>query len=146
MPAIRTTIYIPEEIQTILGAESGSARINGIISRYAKIVAEAQPALTASEWLAVLEVCNGLALLDDAGTDITGYLWAEVADCAGLGQRWGIDQDALAQTVRALPYVSRVAIAESARAFWAASVDLPTDQAMAAAGIRPIADGPTNPQ
>lgn len=36
------------------------------------------------------------------------------------------------QTVRALPYVSRVAIAEAARAFWARA-DLPTDAALAAA-------------
>lgn len=145
MPAIRTTIYIPEDIQAILGEAPGSARINGIISRYARIVAEAQPALTTSEWLALLEVCNGLALLDDVGTEMTSYLWAEIADCAGLGVRWDIDQDRLVQTVRALPYVSRVAIAEAARAFWARA-DLPTDAALAAAGIRPVPEGPSEVQ
>ena len=136
-PAIRTTIYIPEEIQRLLGGDTGSARINGVVSRYARIVAEAQPALTTSQWLAVLDACNGLALLDDAGTDMTSYLWAEIADTPGLGAKWDVDQDALVRRVRAMPYVSRVAIAEAARAFWART-DLPTDAAMDAAGIRPV--------
>lgn len=136
-PAIRTTIYVPEEIQRLLGGDTGSGRINGIVARYGRIVAEAQPALTTSQWLAVLDACNGLALLDDAGTDMTAYLWAEIADATGLAERWGIDQAQLVATVRALPYVSRVAIAEAARAFWSRA-DLPTDAAMAAAGIRPV--------
>lgn len=140
-PAIRTTIYVPEEIQRLLGGDTGSARINGIVARYGRIVAEAQPALTTSQWLAVLDAANGLALLDDAGTDMTAYLWAEIADATGLAERWGIDQAQLVATVRALPYVSRVAIAEAARAFWART-DLPTDAAMAAAGIMP-ADAPS---
>lgn len=136
-PAIRTTIYVPEEIQRLLGGDTGSARINGIVARYGRIVAEAQPALTTSQWLAVLDASNGLALLDDAGTDMTAYLWAEIADATGLAERWGVDQDALVRHVRAMPYVSRVAIAEAARAFWART-DLPTDAAMDAAGIRPV--------
>lgn len=136
-PAIRATIYIPEEIRRLLGGDTGSARINGVVSRYGRIVAEAQPALTTSQWLAVLDACNGLALLDDAGPDMTSYLWAEIADTPGLGAKWDIDQAQLVATVRALPYVSRVAMAEAARAFWSAS-DLPTDAALQAAGIRPV--------
>lgn len=136
-PAIRTTIYIPEEVQRLLGGDTGSARINGIVSRYGRIVAEAQPALTTSQWLAVLDAANGLALLDDAGTDMTAYLWAEIADASGLGARWDIDQAHLAAIVRGLPYVSRVAIAEAARAFWLRA-DLPTDAALQAAGIQPV--------
>lgn len=136
MPAIRTTIYVPEEIQRLLGDDAGSARINGIISRYSRILADAQPSLSTREWCAVLDVCNGMALLDDAGVDMSGYLWAEIADADGIAEKWDIDQAALVVRVRALPYVSRVAIAEAARAFWA-HADLPTDAAMAAAGIRP---------
>lgn len=138
--ADRTSVYLTDATVAVLGDEGRSGRINGIVARYARICREALPALSRAEWCAALDALNGALLLDGLGRDgeaeMTGYLWAEVADTPGLGPKWAIDQDALVAQLRALTYVERVAVLEAARAFWARP-HLDTDAALAAAGIVP---------
>ena len=63
------------------------------------------------------------------------YAWASVADCEGLGEKWDVDADALAQRLRTAPLAEQVSVAEVVQRFWA-HPDLPTREALETAGAR----------
>jgi len=101
---------------------SMSGRINSIIIRYGDIISREVPAMTEAEWSFLVDILNGTWLLAEfATTDPARYLWAEVADAdPETAQKWGIDQRALVERLRAMPYSAHCAIAEVVTRFWAA--------------------------
>ena len=80
----------------------------------------------------------------DAGDGLgVRMAWAEISDADrldGLGKKWGIDAEALAQRLRAMSAGAQVAVAEVVQRFWL-HPDLPTHEALAQAGARVAAPG-----
>ena len=136
--AKRTSVYLTDEAQAVLGSpDSLSGRINSILIRYAEICTRHRPALSRSEWCAVFDAINGCWLMAEHGqTDVARYIWAEVSDAPGLGEKWGIDQQALVEKLRGMSYAEQVSVVEHATRFWQLS-ELPTDDALAKIGIAP---------
>lgn len=95
---------------------SVSGRINAILARYDRLVREHAPELTIGEWCAICDANNG-AILDDIPRSVS-YMWANVADYQGLGEKWGIDADRLAVTMRSWGYAQQIACAEIVQRFW----------------------------
>lgn len=115
----RATIYIGEPLNRALeGYENRSERLNTIADRYLACVKAHTPELSQSEWLAVCDALNGVWLRE------AGYLrsvWAEIADADrldGLGDKWDIDAQALAERIRDMPIVQVVALIEVVERFW----------------------------
>jgi len=48
----------------------------------------------------------------------TSLLWANVADCPGLGELWGCDTDALIAKVRAWSYPQCLAVVDAIERLW----------------------------
>jgi hypothetical protein len=139
----RITIYTAPPLEAALNAlgagyrESRSGRIATIAERYMAMVADELDRLdlTRAEWLAILDANNGVAIY--VGDSLpASMIWANVADTRGLGAKWGVDQDALVKRLRALPRSTLIAIVEACDRFWSRSTE-PTEQALAAAGIKP---------
>lgn len=132
----RITVYAAEPVAAVLVGydESRSHRINQVCADYCHYVRECMPTLTREEWCAIMDATNGV-FSDPGDTATTRFLWAEVADAEGLGEKWGIDQAALAAAVRAMALPQLLAIAEASRQFWA-HTDQPTDAALKLAGVR----------
>jgi len=127
------------------GNEYPSGRLNAIAERYLAIVEEQRPALARQEWLAIFDVLNGAALDDiRAESDSRGVpSWAgiaiEIADADrlhGLGGKWGIDAQALARRIAAMPETARIAVVETAERFWRLC-RLPDSQALDLATTHP---------
>lgn len=125
--ARKATIYLHPSTLTILGPRGEdkanlSGRINGIVQRYAGITSDSMPELSLGEWCAICDANNGTGAFELAGTDIdeARHLWANVADSGpdGLGDKWGVDLEALAKKLRAMPMASKAAVYEVVRAFW----------------------------
>lgn len=138
MTARRTTIYLPIEAELALGAREGdsmSARIATVALRYDLLWRAAAPALTEAEWCAICDALNGVWLTEDTDGAPHAFLWAEIADCEGLGDKWSIDQDALAQRLRSASAPERIAVAEVVRRFWDDPNDVPR-AALERAGAR----------
>lgn len=136
---MKMSLYAGPPIQALLADdENRSGRLNTVAERYAAIVAAHTPTMTEAEWSACCDALNGHYM--DAGDGLMGvrYAWASVEDCAGLGDKWGVDQSALVARLRALPLAEAVALAEVVQRFWRRT-DLPTREALEAAGAR-IAD------
>lgn len=134
---MKLSIYAGPPIQALLAGfeDNRSGRLNTVAERYTAIMAAHTPALTELEWCAVCDALNGHYM--DAGDGLLGvrYAWASVADCEGLGEKWGIDQAALVERLRALDVAGSVALAEVVQRFWRHS-DLPRREAFALAGAR----------
>jgi len=139
--ASRTTIYLPDAVEEVLGpdqAEGRSGRITTILLRYREMVASSTPALTEAEWCAVCDALNGTILDARAGADPLRLLWAEIADADrldGLGAKWGIDAPALVTRLQEMGYPELVAVAEVVARFWSRT-DLPRLEALRQAGAR----------
>lgn len=129
----RLSIYAGEPLALVLGGhdENRSGRVNQVCARYLAIVADSQPRWSQAQWSAVCDALNGCWLGDDLSLR---YLWAEVADTQGLGDKWGIDQDALVRELREMPMAGKVAVVELVERFWA-HCDRDTSAALAAAGV-----------
>ena len=48
----------------------------------------------------------------------TAFMWANVADSGGIGEKWGIDAERLVVKMRNLTYAETVAVAEVVQRFW----------------------------
>lgn len=118
--AERFTLYAGEPVATVLaGYESNrSGRINQVCADYHAMIADAAPVLSPSQWCGIVDALNG-TLIDDI---TLRHLWAEIADSAadGLGEKWGVDINALAQTVRCYSLTQLIALREIVRRYWAA--------------------------
>lgn len=105
-----------------------SALLNTAMERYQMVLERSLPRLTVPEWCAVFDACDGVQWESTR----LHLAWAHMLDAAGLGGKWGIDQEALAQHLRQLPYASQVAVVDASERFWKRAV--PPD----AAGWRPV--------
>lgn len=125
--AERFTIYAGEPVAGILaGYESNrSGRINQVAADYRSIIREETPTFSPAEWQAIADVLNGTFVADEASLRL---VWASIADSGedGIGEKWGIDIDALAQRVRRLSLAQLIALREVVARFWA-SIDGSTD-------------------
>lgn len=136
----RASIYLaPPLLRVLDGTTERSGRLNDVAARYLAIIDDAITRLPFSrdEWCAICDAnngCTGAGVGDDFGWQ---EMWANVADADGLGDKWGIDQDALVAHMRRTSLVEKAAMAEVVDRFWAHS-DLPTDEALRAAGVREL--------
>ena len=118
-------IYISEAAQKVIGTidenTNLSGRINSIIVRYGGILEKDCPKLTTGEWLAIVEILNSTwRETESSRLDIARSLWAEIADSGpdGIGEKWEIDVEELAQQVRRMSYAEQCAIIEVVNRFW----------------------------
>lgn len=130
----KLSIYAGEPMARVLVGhdENRSGRINTVCDRYLSIVAEHGPTLRLAEWCAACDALNGAWMSDEASIR---FMWAEIADCEGLGDKWGIDQPALTERIRELPLAAKVAMMEVVERFWGRT-DLSTADALALAGAK----------
>jgi hypothetical protein len=114
----RKTIYLGDDAEMVIGTRPRnlSGRINTILLRYDRIIDDVMPTLSEAEWCALCDANNGTVLDDHPQT--VCYLWANVADFDGLGEKWGVDQAALVDKLRILPYAALCALAEVIADFW----------------------------
>jgi hypothetical protein len=114
-----------------------SGRLNTICERYLAMVADELARLdpfTAAEWRAICDANNGVMPYADAVGTRPSRIWANVHDTPGLGDKWDIDQVALAQKLRRLPRTTLIAIEEALDRFWS-HTEMDTDEAFRVAGI-----------
>lgn len=134
--ADKYTIYAGEPLAKLLTGyqDQRSGRVNQVAADYLAMVRDVMPELTREEWCAVMDATNGLYVLP--GDDATyRFTWAEIADAQGLGEKWGIDQQALATRLRVMGVAELVAVAEASRTFWQ-HPEADTDVALRLAGVR----------
>ena len=92
-----------------------------IVERYARITAEATPELTEAEWCCFCDANNGCGVfLATGGHDQAESAWANVADSVpdGLDEKWGVSCLKLAEKIRLMTFVGRVAVWDVAARFW----------------------------
>lgn len=115
--------------------QSLSDRANLVLARYGSETALECPALTEAEWSAICDACNGLWM--DASIDAERYLYAEVSDCEGLGDKWRVDQSALVAKLQQLSTVQCWAVADVVAQFWArAALQEGTREALERSGAK----------
>lgn len=142
MGATKSSIYIPDHVNRIIGAygrATYSGTITTLVERYTRITADACPELTEAEWSAICDALNGAALLmGSGGMDLAAMVWAEVADAHGLGEKYGVDCRELAAKLQALPLAGRYSVWDVAARFWriAPGSDSSTRDLIVAAGGR----------
>jgi len=121
----KTTIYIPDGMQEIVeafGSDSLSGTLATLVERYDRITRDAVPELSEPEWSAIADILNGCGvLMASGGHDQAQSVWAEVADSEpdGIDGKWGISCRGLAEKLRALPLIGRIATWDVAARFWA---------------------------
>lgn len=134
---MKLSIYAGAPIQRALeGYENRSGRLNTVAERYIDIIARDCPALTEAEWCAVCDALNGYWM--EGGDMGIRMAWAEVADAdrlTGLGKKWGIDAQALAEHMQCMSAGGQAALAEVVERFWQRP-ELPTREALERAGAR----------
>jgi hypothetical protein len=132
------TVYLADAaLDYLADAESLSGRLSGIVLRYARLMRTSLPQLNRNQWCAICDANNGCGIDDLVGEDtIPVMLWANVADAPGLGEKWGIDADALVATMRQWTRAEACAAWEAVRKFWQ-HAEADTDTALAAAGMIP---------
>ncbi|HCZ49108.1 MAG TPA: hypothetical protein DCZ11_08895 [Gammaproteobacteria bacterium] len=136
----RITIYAGPPLQQVLaGNEGRSARLNTVAERYLDVVRRDCPGLTEAEWCAICDALNGYWM---EGCENIGVrtAWAEIADADrlnGLGEKWGVDAQALAARMRDMTAGAQVALAEVVERFWQRP-ELPAAEALAQAGASVI--------
>ncbi len=133
----RITVYAGEPMALALVGhdDNRSGRLNSICARYLALVARDSPTWTRAQWCAVCDALNGAWMSEEVGI---GFSWAEIADADrlnGLGEKWGVDAQALAAEIRALPFCAKVALIEIVERFWV-HAGLETDAALHAAGAK----------
>lgn len=124
MPTRRLSLHIPQIALDALDAgpdESLAGRITEVALRHRAILADATPTLTLPQWCAVADALNGYWLLCESAeptADPARHAWAEIADAEGLGDKWNIDAQHLAQQLRDMPYAGQAAVCQVVRRFW----------------------------
>lgn len=73
----------------------------------------------------------------DASIDAAKFIYAEVHDCEGLGEKWGIDQPDLVEKLRQMSTIECWAVADVVARFWArAPLQEPTREELGRAGAK----------
>jgi hypothetical protein len=99
------------------GAHSPGRIAQQLLTRYFEMVAWHLPTLVLGEWCAVFDALTDLCQLD---TWSPRYTSVEVQDCAGLGDKWQINQPELVTTLHTMEYAALVAVVDAAQRFWSA--------------------------
>lgn len=125
--AERYTVYAGEPLATVLAGydDNRSGRVNQICSEWLNMIELAMPELSEQEWLAIIDITNGVAISDD---DTLRLLWAEVADSADECAKWESDQQALEGKLRGMPMASLYALRETVEQYWSIRHDCDTDR------------------
>ena len=120
----KSSIYISEEIKQKLtrrGNDSFSQGVEKISRRYFDICSRSIPAMTKSEIMAIVDVCNGL-MWDYQRIDfLPQMLSAEVGDgceLEGLDKKWGINKNELSGKIGKLQPIEVMAILDAVEEFW----------------------------
>jgi len=103
-------------------ADNRSEQINGDLTRYYRLLAEARPTLrerfSPAELSLILDACNGWMMDFQSPT----YIWMEVADSIrlnGLEQKWKVAApEDLVQRLRDLSWIESVALADAIARWW----------------------------
>jgi len=121
--ARRVGLYLSPPIEAVLKGreerETLSGRIGSVCERYAAIIAAHRPQLSDAEWNACRDALNGTYLGDVEM--LPTIVWATIDDAdrlEGLGAQWGIDAQALAQRIRAMPRAELIALVEAVEQWW----------------------------
>lgn len=111
-PPLEELVKDREDMNTLSG------RLSTVAERYLKIIEAHKPDLTEAEWNACRDALNGV-WINDAST--IAFAWASIydADEDGLGEKWGVDAQALAKRVREFDAATLVAFIESLETWWA---------------------------
>jgi len=145
-PSERLSIYLPDRLRRIIDIDAEqtpglSNRIAAIVDRYGVIITEC-PAFRRSEWLLMLDACNGWASWSEAGETLMVGLAAEVEDHIRLndaGAHWQInsaDCQVLVARLAGLSRAETMAVLERIERFWRRPA-ADADAAMQEAGICP---------
>jgi hypothetical protein len=94
--------------------QSRSSRINQICDEYQQFVSLLCPELPSSQWLAIIDALMGTWIEDEPTLK---HLWIDIEEADGLGDKWKIDQPALAASLRAMPVPQLLALREVIRRF-----------------------------
>lgn len=111
------------ELESELSPRTGEDSSLGLtakrdLERYYEILRRDLPSLATNEWCYLLDLLNGhLARPDDM--HLLRYVVLEEGEY-GLGEKWGVDPEALAEKLRGLPYSSYVGIHDVAERYWQA--------------------------
>lgn len=136
----RISIYVGRPLRDVMGeAENRSGRLNAVADRYLSIIADELYRIKFSkgEWCAIMDANNGVGMADLTGDTMSWQMmWANVADSPELDAKWEIDHAGLAGRMQAMTTAGRAAVYEACKTFWE-NTDLPTDEALAKAGIIP---------
>lgn len=116
--ARKSTIYLGDRAEAVLGRGPLSSAINRVADRYYEIVRRSRIDLSPGELDAVRDALNGW-LAEPAAT-IAGGPALEVEDALpdGLAERHGIDGPALVAKLRALTYAQEVALVDAVEQYW----------------------------
>lgn len=116
----KTSIYLSESALEVIGEkpDSLSGRINDIICRYGEAIQQGMPEFSLNEWCAIVDANNGTFIDGIPFNQV--LIWANVIESSldGLGEKWRIDPIELSETIRKLPLISQMAIAEVVTKFW----------------------------
>lgn len=112
-------------LQATGGYNSPTMRLNAVAERYLAMIETARPSLTDHEWFAICDANNGYGTMEEIEAT-SGYaswsgIWQNVADTPELGEKWGIDQEALIRELRGMSEHETIAVAETIQRFWAHS-------------------------
>lgn len=121
--AQKSSVYLTDNSLAVLRATavkdcdfSLSGRINSIVERYGEVVARECPTFALGEWCAICDANNG-SILDDM-PQTTAFMWANVADSDGIGEKWEINVNKLVVKMRNLTYAETICVAEVVQRFW----------------------------
>jgi hypothetical protein len=118
--AEKFAIYAGEPMASVLAGydTERSARINQVCAEWRDLIQAAAPdTLTEAQWCAIVDACNG-TMIDDEHT--WRMMWAELACAPETCEKWGIDQAATVETLRAMTWPQLLAIRETVRGYWVA--------------------------
>lgn len=135
MASGRKSIYSSAALIRLLEAvpeASASGRISLAADAYMTIMDHEIAAIrwTKDEWAAVMDAVSGCPDWH--------LMWAAVAKYHGLEERCSVDIAAISAEIRSMSITSKIAVYEAATRFWAYGGAV--DEAMAYAGIKPIAE------
>lgn len=137
----RIQIYPAEAMESLFAAipdSPNSARLNQMANAYMEIMDAEIAAVrwTEAQWCAVLDALNGAQIVV-ADSHEWHFAWANLQDSPDLDEKWNVDHRALAEEMRTMTVVRKIAVYEAAARFWSRS-EMPTAAALTASGIKPI--------
>lgn len=121
----KRSVYFNQPTEDLIGVladspENYSARVAFLVEASSLAAAEAMPTLTVGQWCAVANALTGHYPSYEMGAQqVLRSAWHRVYDSVmESNAQWGIDCEALAKHLSALPLAAQLAVYEIGRAFW----------------------------